>query len=165
MKIRMSIPAALAFVPLAIVGMGGATYAGPYTDALSKCMVDSTTEADKGDLVRWLFASEAQHPEVASLLTITPEQRADMSSRVAVLFERLLTRDCRSQFQDARRNEGEETVSRSFALLARAAMGDLIENPTVSSALASVDSYLDKQKIAAVIDAPPPGTGKDPKDR
>jgi hypothetical protein len=35
------------------------------------------------------------------------------------------------------------------------ALGDLIENPTVSSALANIDSYLDKEKIAgAMADAP-----------
>jgi hypothetical protein len=31
-------------------------------------------------------------------------------------------------------------------------MGDLIGNPTVGSALANIDSYLDKQKIAAAMD-------------
>jgi hypothetical protein len=59
-------------------------------------------------------------------------------------------------FDDRRKNQGEQTVSMSFGVLVQTAMGRLIENATVSSALASVDSYLDKQKIAAAMaDAPP----------
>jgi hypothetical protein len=157
-KIRLSVLAAPALLLLAAFAAGGASpaIAGPSTDALSQCLMESTTREDKGDLVRWIFASTSQHPAVSELLTITPEQRADMSSRVAIVFERLLTEDCRAQFHDARKNDGEETVSRGFALLVQAAMGDLIGNPTVSSALASVDSYLDKQKIAAAMaDAAP----------
>jgi len=157
-KMRLSVLPALVLVLTVALGAGGAmpAHAGPYADDLSKCLAGSTTEQDKDDLVRWIFASTAQHPAVAELTTVTPEQRAEMSSRVAILFERLLTQDCRSQFHDARKNEGEQTVSMSFGVLVQTAMGRLIENATVSSALASVDSYLDKQKIAAAMaDSPP----------
>jgi hypothetical protein len=126
--------------------------------ALSKCLVHATTDPDKDDLVRWFVASTAQHPAAAALITVTPEQRAGMSSRVAIVFERLLTQDCRAQFHDARRVEGDETVSMSFAVLVQTALGDLIQHPTVSSALANIDSYLDKEKIAAAMeDAPAAG--------
>jgi hypothetical protein len=158
MKIRLSVIAALALVLAAALGAGGVAMranAGPLSDDLARCLEASTTEQDKDDMVRWIFASTAQHPAVASLTTISPEERADMSSRVAIVFERLLTRDCRQQFHDARKSEGEETVSRSFGILVQTAMGGLIENPTVSSALASVDSYLDKQKIAAAMEDVP----------
>jgi len=131
--------------------------AGPRPDAqaLAQCLVNSTTDDDKDDLVRWFVASTAQHPAAAELITVTPAQRANMASRVAVVFERLLTQDCRTQFHDARKAEGDETVSMSFAILVQTALGDLIENPTVSSALANIDSYLDKEKIAAAMaDAP-----------
>jgi len=153
-KTRLSVIAAPALALLAAFAAGGAApaFAGPSADILSQCLVDSTTQQDKDDLVRWIFASSAQHPAVSELLAITPEQRADMSSRVAIVFERLLTEDCRAQFHDARKNDGEQTVSRGFAILVQVAMGDLIGNPTVASALANIDSYLDKQKIAAAMD-------------
>ena len=106
---------------------------------------------DKAALVRWIFASTAQHPAVAELAQVTPEQRTEMSKAVAGLFERLLTQDCRAPFRDARKNEGQETVSAGFGVLVQTAMRGLIENATVSSALASVDAHLDKQKIAAAM--------------
>ena len=162
MKIRLSVIAVMVLVPIAALAAGSATpaTAGPRTDELAQCLVAATTDQDKDDLVRWIFVSTAQHPAVSALTTVSPEQRADLSSRVAIVFERLLTEDCRQQFHDARKTEGEETVSRSFGILVQTAMGDLIENATVSSALASVDSYLDKQKIvAAMEDATAEGTG------
>lgn len=148
--------AALALTLVAAFGMRLARAEGraeprPDAQALAQCLVNSTTDDDKGDLVRWFVASTAQHPAASELVSVTPEQRANMASRVAVVFERLLTRDCRTQFHDARKAEGDETVSMSFAILVQTALGDLIENPTVSSALANIDSYLDKEKIAAAM--------------
>jgi len=153
-KTRLSVmPAFGALAFIGVLAAGGATpaHAGPYTDELSKCLVDHTTEQDKAALVRWIFASTAQHPAVAELAQVTPEQRTEMSKTVAGLFERLLTQDCRAPFRDARKNEGQETVSAGFGVLVQTAMRGLIENATVSSALASVDAHLDKQKIAAAM--------------
>jgi hypothetical protein len=165
-KTKRKLVTALALILIAALGAGrsaraeGRAEPRPDAQALAKCLVNSTTDQDKDDLVRWFVASTAQHPAAAELVTVTPEQRANMASRVAVVFERLLTQDCRPQFHDARKAEGDETVSMSFAILVQTALGDLIENPTVSSALANIDSYLDKEKIAAAMaDAPAAPTG------
>ncbi|HET8945444.1 MAG TPA: hypothetical protein VFQ07_00540 [Candidatus Polarisedimenticolia bacterium] len=164
MKTKRMMVAALALTLGAALGQGrvaraeGRPEPRPDTQALAKCLVGSTTEQDQGDLVRWFVASTAQHPAAADLITVTPEQRANMSSRVAIVFERLLTQDCRAQFHDARKSEGDDTVSLSFAILVQTALGDLVQNPTVSSALANIDSYLDKEKIAAAMADVPAST-------
>jgi len=159
--VKTKVMTALAITLVAAFGTGrparaeGRAEPRPDAQALAKCLVNSTTDGDKDDLVRWFVASTAQHPAAAELISVTPQQRANMASRVAIVFERLLTQDCRTQFHDARKAEGDETVSMSFAILVQTALGDLIENPTVSSALANIDSYLDKEKIAAAMaDAP-----------
>ena len=154
MKTRLSlIPALTLGVLVAVLAAGRAApaHAGPYTDQLSQCLMDSTTEQDKSNLVRWVFASTAQHPDVAAYATVPPEERAALSRSVSTLFERLLTQDCRTQFREARKNDGEETVSTSFGILVQTALRGLIENPSVSSALVGVDDHLDKQKIAGAM--------------
>jgi hypothetical protein len=79
---------------------------------------------------------------------VTDEQRTEMSKSVASIFERVLTQDCRSQFRDAKKNEGENMLSMSFGTLVQVAMGNLIDNPAVSRALGGIYKELNKQKFA-----------------
>ena len=128
-------------------GPGPAAGAAP--DELAQCLMASTTDQDKTNLVRWIFASESAHPDVADIAPVTEEQRSSASKSVAELFTRLLTENCKTQFQDARKAGGEQTLGASFGVLVQAAMRGLIENPAVAKALGGVDSHLDKSKISA----------------
>ena len=154
MKTPLSVIPAFVLAALVLAlpaGPVAPAHAGPYADTLSQCLVRSTTEQDKAALVRWMFASEAQHPAVEEFATVTPERRTELSKTVAAVFERLLTQNCQSQFADARAHEGEKTVSVSFSILVQTALQGLIENPNVSSALAGVDDHLNKEKISAAM--------------
>ena len=71
--------------------------AGPYGDELAKCLVKSTTDADKTYLVKWLFAAAALHPDVKSIASVSDAQRDELNKNAAKLFERLLTESCRSR--------------------------------------------------------------------
>jgi hypothetical protein len=142
----MMVAAALGLV-LAAAGRMPA-HAAQYADQLTKCLVESTSDEDKAGLARWIFASAAQNPNVSDLAVVTDEQRTEMSKSVASIFERVLTQDCRSQFRDAKKNEGENMLSMSFGTLVQVAMGNLIDNPAVSRALGGIDKELNKQKFA-----------------
>ncbi|HYV17990.1 MAG TPA: hypothetical protein VFC25_03040 [Verrucomicrobiae bacterium] len=146
-RTRAMVFAALLGLVLAAAGRTPAQ-AGQYADQLTKCLVDSTTDEDKAGLARWIFASAAQNPNVADLAAVTDEQRTEMSKSVAAIFERVLTQDCRTQFRDAKKNEGENMLSMSFGTLVQVAMGNLIDNPAVSGALGGIDKELNKQKFA-----------------
>lgn len=146
-RTRTLVVAALLGLVLAVAGRTPA-HAGQYADQLTKCLVDSTTDEDKAGLARWIFASAAQNPNVADLAAVTDEQRTEMSKSVAAIFERVLTQDCRTQFRDAKKNEGENMLSMSFGTLVQVAMGKLIDNPAVSGALGGIDKELNKQKFA-----------------
>jgi len=160
----------LAAAALAVVlaaGGGRSAFAGPDGEQLSKCMVDSTTVDDRRNLVRWIFGAAAQNPDVADIVTLQDDQKTEMSKSVASLFERLLTQDCRMQFQTAMKSEGNQTLQTSLGLLVEAAMRGLIEHPSVSAALGGVDKELDKQKIGtaaqegAASGAPQPAPGSE----
>ena len=144
----MLVAAALGLV-LAVAGKAPA-HAGQYADQLTKCLVDSTTDEDKAGLARWVFASAAQNPDVADLATVTDEQRTEMSKSAATILERVVTEDCRTQYRDARKNEGQNAnmLSMSLSTLVQVAMGKLVDNPAVSQALGGIDKELNKQKFA-----------------
>lgn len=130
--------------------------AGVYGDDLSKCLVAGTTAKDKTDLVRWIFATAALHPDVSSIASVTPDQRTEMTKNVGLLYQRLLTETCRTQFRDAVKNEGKETLSASFAVLGGVAMRALMGDPAVTRGMGDLDAYVSDDKIKAVIDSTGP---------
>lgn len=65
--------------------------AGLYSDELSKCFVNSTSDADKNFLVIWIFAMAALHPAVKSIAAVSDAQRTALNRDVAKLLQRLMT--------------------------------------------------------------------------
>ena len=111
-------------------------FAGPYADALGKCMVGATTGPEKTTLVRWIFAMMALHPDVQSSSAVTPEQRGALSKQTAQLFQRLLTESCLKEAREAIRYEGASTIQSSFSLLGLVATRELFTDPKVNECLA-----------------------------
>jgi len=120
--------------------------AGPYADALGKCMVGATTAAEKTTLVRWMFAMIALHPDVQTSSAITREQRIALSKQTAQLFQRLLTESCGKEAREAIRYEGVSTVESSFALLGQVAGRELLANPKVEEGLAEFIAPVNREK-------------------
>ena len=128
--------------------------AGPYGDDLSKCLVSSTEAKDKTDLVRWIFAAAAQHPDVSSIAAVSGKELTEMARKVAKLYERLMTESCRTQYRDAIKYEGSQTIPASFSILGQVAMRGLMENPAVTKAFEQIGSFVDQDKIKAVTESP-----------
>jgi hypothetical protein len=124
--------------------------AGPYADDLSKCLVASTTAADKQALVRWMFAMAALNPTVKPISNVTDNQRVGFDKQTARLFERLLTVSCRSQTKLALQYEGGGTIESSFSLLGQVAGRELFSDPQVAKGMADFGKYLDKTKFQAL---------------
>lgn len=121
--------------------------AGPYSDDLAKCLVRSTTDADKTYLVKWMFAAVALHPQVRSIASISDTQRDDLNKNVAQLFVRLLTESCRSETQEAGKYEGAAALQGSFQLLGQVAAARLFSDPAVARGLAELENHVDKQEL------------------
>ena len=125
----------------------GVAQAGPYSDDLGKCLVASTTAADKNALVKWMFATAALHPAVKSIAAVTDAERAQSTRSTAELFEKLLTESCPSQAQQALKYEGAVALQTGFQLLGQVAARELFADPGVSRGLADLGKYIDGQKI------------------
>ena len=121
--------------------------AGPYSDELAKCLVRSMTDADKNSLVKWLFAAVAVHPEVKSIASVSDAERTELNKNAAKLFERLIFESCKTQTQDAARQEGPTTLQASFELLGQVAGRGLLSDPAVAKSMSDFANHLDKQKF------------------
>ncbi len=139
------------FVALGVSLLCGAAHAGVYSDDMAKCLVASTSVKDKTDLVRWIFANAALHPDVTGISSISPASRDDMNRTTAVLLERLLTEACRKQTQEAVRYEGPIAIQLSFQVLGQVAMKELMSNKAVSAGFEAFVKYLDKAKIEGLV--------------
>ena len=132
---------------LALVLHAGVAQAGPYSDDLAKCLVESTTAADKNALVKWMFATAALHPAVKSMASVTDAERAQSTRSTAELFVKLLTESCRAQAQQAVKYEGATALQTGFQILGQVAARELFADPNVAQGLAELEQYIDSRKI------------------
>ena len=130
----------------------GAAHAGPYSDDLAKCLVESTTATDKNALVKWMFAMAALHPAVKSIASITEAERTQSSRSTAQLFERLLTESCRTQTRQAVKYEGAAALQTGFEMLGQVAARELFADPNVARGLADLENHIDSQKMKQALD-------------
>jgi hypothetical protein len=121
--------------------------AGAYSDDLGKCLVNSTSSADKSTLVQWMFAMMALHPDVRQLASVSTSQRTRLNQRMATLMESLLTNACVAQARDAVKYEGPSTIESSFNVLAQVAGRELFSNPGVSDGMAEFGKRVDGEKL------------------
>lgn len=129
----------------------GAAQAGPYSDDLARCLVESTTVADKNALVKWMFATAALHPAVKSIASLTDAERTRSTQSTAELFEKLLTGSCRKQAQQAVKYEGATALQTGFQILGQVAARELFADPDVAHGLAELEKYIDGPKIAKAL--------------
>lgn len=109
------------------------SYAGPFTDEMSKCLVRSTSEADKALLIKWIFAAMSNHPDLRSLSKISKQQGDLLNRQASDLVTKLVTNRCKSESKQALEFEGEETFKASFSVLGQVAMQGLMANNDVTN--------------------------------
>lgn len=132
---------------LGVLVAGRAFAGGPYTDDLSKCLVRSTSDADRTLLVQWMFAMMALHPAVKSMSTVSDSQRAELSRQIAGVMENLLTVSCQSEAQQAVKYEGKNALETSFSILGQVAGRELFSNPQVAAGMNELEKYVDADKL------------------
>jgi len=136
---------------LALAMHAGAAQAGLYADDLARCLVESTTAADKNALVKWMFATMALHPAVKSIASVTDAERTRSTRSTAELFEKLLIGSCRTQAQQAVKYEGAIALQSGFQILGQVAARELFADPNVAHGLAELEKYIDSPKIGQVL--------------
>jgi len=132
---------------MSLISMTATAWAGPFTDEMSKCLVRSTSEADKTLLIKWIFAAMSTHPDVKSLSAVIPEKGEQLNRETAKLVMRLLTVSCKNETRQAVEFEGEDTFKASFSILGQVAMQGLMVNAEVSNYFSGFEKHLDAQEL------------------
>lgn len=145
--IRLSVNAILAACCLSAIP----AVAGPYGDAMSKCLVNSTSTADRTLLVQWMFATAALHPDVRSLSAASDAERDKLNRQMGALVERLLSQACTSETKAAVQYEGRGTLENSFNALGQVAGRELFSDPSVSKSMGNFAKYLNEKKLSEAL--------------
>lgn len=124
---------------------------GPFTDALSRCIVTSSTATDKTMLVKWIFAVMSLHPAVQPMAAVSDSARTQLNQAMAVIAQRLLTVSCLSEVRAAIKYEGTAAIEVSFGVLGEVAMRDLFDNPRVSAGASAFAQYLDEDELTKAL--------------
>ncbi len=135
------------FAAAAILCASAPALAGPSADDMGKCLVNSTTSADKSALVQWMFTTMALHPDVAQFASVSAEERAAANRRFGDLAVDLLTKRCLEESRLAIKNEGMGVIETTFSLLGQVAAQELFANPKVAAGLADFGKLVDDKKL------------------
>ena len=141
----------ISWIPLCLSIYAASASSGLCTDALAKCLVDSTSVRDRTELVKWMFAAASLHPAVKSVVSVSQEQLNDANRRAADLFTRLLTDSCKKEAKEALTYEGEATLQLSFQVLGQVAGRELFASPEVGKAMSDFEKYLDEDKFKSLM--------------
>jgi hypothetical protein len=126
------------------------SYAGPFTDKLSICLVEKTTTDDKNKLIRWVFGAMSSHPIVSNLSRVTVETGKILNKDTANLFMELLTNRCKEESEKAIKYEKSLAIQKSFSILGKIAMQGIMSHKNVIEFMSGLDTYLDKDKLKSI---------------
>ena len=127
---------------------------------MSKCLVASTSQADRTLLMKWIFMAMAANPEVSSLTTISADQRRETDKAAASMFQRLTTVTCRKQVVEAIRYEGGGAVQSAFQVLGTVAGRELSANPKVAESMTGMTKLMDESEMKKLRDEAVPASAK-----
>ncbi len=128
---------------MALLLMTNPAMAGAQSDALGKCLVDSTSVKDRNKLIVWMFSASSQHPVVKDIIQVNEAQLNKANKDFAELSMKLLTVDCKVEAQKAVKLEGMKALQSSFRVFGEAAGKELFSSPYVAKAMAGYVRYLD----------------------
>ena len=146
----MKLPLAVCTAIALLIGSNQA-HAGPYTDDLSKCLVSSTTDADKALLMKWIFSAIALNKQVSPFVNMPSKVREQINKDTALLYMRLLTDSCKVQTHDAFKYEGQASLSGAFQVLGQVASQGIFGDPDVAAGMGEMTKLFDEKKLNAVL--------------
>lgn len=138
---------------IALLSLGTTARAGVYGDDLTKCLVSSTTDADKALLMKWIFSAMSLNKEVAPYVDMPSGVREAINKDAGGLYMRLLTDSCQAQTRDAFKYEGQAAIGAAFTVLGQVASQGLFGDPAVAAGMADMIRHIDEDKLKAVLEA------------
>ena len=136
------------------LGAIATTQASTTVDALSQCLVKSTTASDKTTVLQWTFAALAQHPDLNSMSSVTASQKEQLDKNLAQVLQRILVEQCSSQTKAVIQTDGLEAVGESFQELGTITGNEILKTPQVKSQLNGVLKHVEMGKLVTTFLTP-----------
>ena len=124
---------------------------GVHSDMLTKCLFSATSERDKADVVRWIYAAISVHPSLAEVPRLSASVREEFDKRLARLVQRLTTEQCASEVKDALQYEGNGALKQAFGALGQHATRSILDDASVKAAGAEFIQHLNKGKFEPIL--------------
>ena len=140
----------LCIIPLVLLTALPA-FAGPQTNVLTECIVKSTTQNDRQNLVIWMFSAISNHPTIKSSVIMTSSEREAANKSSAELLNKLLTQDCQAETSKAVQEEGAVAVRESLEVLGKLASTEMLAHPDVDKGLSDMSKYFDQEALLATL--------------
>ena len=110
--------------------------------ALSTCLVQKSTGADRQALVRWILGGLASSSLANGLVKVDSAAKEDVDRGIAGVYNRLLTVDCATEIK-AMSNAGDSSgIEKGFSVLGRIAMRDAMADPSVNAAMTAFVRFM-----------------------
>ena len=151
MKFLRTIFLAISVMLIGILSFDLEAYAGPDTDDLIKCMIESTTETDREEIAKWVFSLVAKHPSVKSMSSVSEDKLKETNKKIADLFILLLTDSCRGKASQAIKNDGQIAVLKSFKALQKASVKMVLMSPDIAAVMSDMEDYI-KNELQSVLE-------------
>lgn len=120
-------------------------------EALTSCLLASTTDDDRRVLVQWIFLVMSRYPDVSSMVQVQESERQRINKQAGGIFERLMVDNCGGELKLALTKSGTDAIGKSFEVLGQTAMGALLQNPAVNAESAAVMSNVDLDRSARAL--------------
>ena len=131
----------------------GRIFAGPFSDDLGRCLVVMADENDKKNLVNWIVRIITVHPDIEQKIgrvyTEIQKTRADLDA--AEIVTKLLVERCPTEFTAALKYERAAALETAFTVLGRAAMQELMQDPSVQESSQEFIKYVDPEKWSDMV--------------
>lgn len=125
-------------------------FCGIYSDDMARCLVESTSKAEKNQLIRWMFSAISTHPALTSMSSVSTAEREKTNKDTADLFVKLLTETCREKTIKAVKFEGQDSIKVAFEVLGRVAAQGIFSDPSVAKEVANLGKFADKEKLKEI---------------
>ena len=118
------------------------SYASPYVEDLQKCLTQSTSEKDVIVLVRWFAKAISAHPNLSDISNIDEKKKVEIDKKFASYVTRLVTDDCKKEFDNVTKYEGSDAMGVAFRFLGQSSTVQLMKNKGVNSAIVEFAKYM-----------------------
>lgn len=121
-------------------------YAGPYADALQKCLLNSIDQNEKKTMVRWIHSILSSHPDLSTKKPYNNTELAEIDRSMAFIYTRLTTQACKKESTQIIKYEP-ENIKITFGTLGRHAVESIMKDSNVTFRSQQFSEYLDMDYI------------------